>query len=120
MAESPQNCGVKVACPARGRKCSGLEMHIIYILNSKKHNRYYIGCTSNLERRIDEHNNGKVSSTKAFARWSVVYIEKYATKSEAYEREKIIKSYKSGNAFKDLIKNRRDGRVVECGGLENR
>jgi putative endonuclease len=105
MAESPQYCGVKVACPARGGKYGGLEMYFVYILKSEKHNRYYIGCTSNLERRIDEHNNGKVSSTKAFVPWSMVYLEKYTAKTEACEREKKIKSYKSGNAFKDLIKN---------------
>jgi putative endonuclease len=105
LAESPQNCGVKVACPAGGGECGGLVMYYVYILKSEKHNRYYIGCTSNLERRIDEYNKGTVSSTKAFVSWSVVYIEKYISKSEAYAREHIIKSYKSGNAFKDLIKN---------------
>jgi putative endonuclease len=80
-------------------------MHSVYIIKSEKHNRYYIGCTSNFERRIDEHNKGKVRSTKAFAPWSIVHTEKYASKSEAFEREQKTKSYKGGNAFKDLVKN---------------
>jgi len=62
----PAICEVKVACPAKGGKEGGLEMHIVYILKSKKKNRYYVGCTSNLDRRIDEHNNGKVKSTNGY------------------------------------------------------
>jgi putative endonuclease len=79
-------------------------MYYVYILKSEKNHRYYIGCTSNIKRRIDDHNKGKVSSTKAFVPWSLVYIENYISKSEAYKRERKIKSYKGGNAFKDLIK----------------
>ena len=105
MAESPHNCGVKVVYPALGGKCSGLNMYFVYILKSQKPERFYVGCTSNLKRRIDEHNLGKVVSTKAYAPWSLIYVENYSSRTTAFEREKQIKSYKGGRAFKSLINN---------------
>ncbi len=80
-------------------------MFYVYILNSEKYNRYYVGCSSNWKRRLFEHNNGKVRSTKAYVPWFVIHQEEFSSKSEAFEREKQIKSYKGGNAFKNLIKD---------------
>jgi putative endonuclease len=79
-------------------------MYFVYILFSESHQRYYVGHSDNVEKRLSDHNKGKVRSTKAFKPWIVVYSESYNTKSEAYRREMQIKSYKSGEAFKKLIK----------------
>ena len=65
--------------------------------------RYYIGSSENVARRLSDHNSGKVKSTKAYKPWEVVYTERFDTKSDAIKREKQIKSYKSGNAFKKLL-----------------
>ena len=73
------------------------------MLKSTEFNRYYIGCSKNLESRLKLHNNGKVRSTKAYSPWVVVYTEDYKSKVAAYRREKEIKSYKSGEAFKRLL-----------------
>ena len=78
-------------------------MFIVYILRSIEHDCNYIGHTKNIINRLADHNRGKVRSTKAFAPWKVIYTETYGTKSEAFRREMEIKSYKSGNAFKQLI-----------------
>ena len=74
-----------------------------YILKSLSKNKYYIGSTEDLTNRLNYHNSGKVRSTKAFRPWEIIYFEKRNTKSEALKREKQIKSYKGGNAFKKLI-----------------
>ena len=96
-------------------------MYYVYIIKSKLNGRYYIGSSKNYNTRLNSHNSGRVRSTKAFRPWEIVYIEIFEHKSEALKREKQIKSYKSGDAFKKLISNqRRVGRAVECGGLENR
>jgi putative endonuclease len=78
-------------------------MYIAYIIKSLKVNRYYIGSTENIERRLSYHNSGKVKSIKAYKPWMIVYTERFETKSEALKREKQIKSYKSGDAFKKLL-----------------
>ena len=80
-------------------------MYHVYILRSKSSGRYYIGHTSNLKQRIKDHNRGKVRSTKAYLPWELILYEEYLTKSEAYKREIQIKSYKSGEAFKNLLKS---------------
>ncbi|MDR3627736.1 MAG: GIY-YIG nuclease family protein [Ignavibacteriaceae bacterium] len=78
-------------------------MYYIYILKSKDSNHFYIGHTADLEKRLSEHNSGRVKSTKKYLPWQVIYFETANTKSEAYKREMQIKSYKGGNAFKKLI-----------------
>jgi len=78
-------------------------MYYIYILKSTKDNGIYIGQTNNLERRIFEHNNGKVSSTKSrrpfeflecikcFSRGEAIIIEREYKKG--YKREEIKRKY---------------------------
>lgn len=94
--------GVKVASPAT-REMWRSGMFYVYILHSVKSNRYYVGCSENILRRLAEHNTCKVSSTKAYVPWKLIYSEKFANKSEAFKREKEIKSFKSGIRFKQLV-----------------
>ncbi len=79
-------------------------MYFVYILKSLIADRYYIGHTADVDKRLAEHNQGRTRSTKGYKPWKVVYIEKYETKSEAFRREQEIKSYKSGFKFKELQK----------------
>ena len=65
--------------------------YIVYILKSDSKNKFYIGCTSNLEKRIFYHNNGKNKSTKPYKPWKVIYTEKFKNKSDAYRREWFLK-----------------------------
>ncbi|MBI1807633.1 MAG: GIY-YIG nuclease family protein [Ignavibacteria bacterium] len=78
-------------------------MFATYILRSRVTQRYYIGHSENVLKRLHEHNSGKVRSTKAYRPWDIVYTEVSETKAEAYKREMEIKSYKGGEAFKKLI-----------------
>ena len=39
-------------------------MHIVYVLKSEKDGNPYIGCTSDINKRIEYHSNGKVFFTK--------------------------------------------------------
>lgn len=78
-------------------------MFYTYILQSLKSKRYYTGSTSNLKRRIIEHNNGKNISTKNKGPYKIIYTENFSTLKLARKREYQIKSYKSGEAFKKLV-----------------
>lgn len=97
----------EVSDPAFGRdRAHGrwvVLMYVVYILKSKKTDKFYIGQTNNLEARLKRHNNGNNKSTKAGIPWSVVYHESCPTRSEAFRREQQIKSYKGGVAFKKLV-----------------
>jgi len=77
--------------------------HYVYILRSLKDQRYYIGETSDVEARVEFHNSGRQRSTKSRIPFVKVLIEEYANREEALKREKQIKSWKGGEAFKKLI-----------------
>ena len=79
-------------------------MYYVYILQSRKDNKFYIGSTSNVESRLKFHNAGRQRSTRHRIPFEIVRVEKYESKSEALKREKQIKSYKGGEAFRKLIK----------------
>ena len=69
-------------------------MFYVYILLSQKDNKRYIGCTENLDRRVDEHNSGLVKSTKNRRPLKLIYFEEFENKSGAMKREKEIKAKK--------------------------
>ena len=79
-------------------------MFVVYIIRSEKTKRFYIGYTSDLEKRLHYHNSAKNKSTKGGIPWHVVRIENFSSKNEAWLREQEIKSYKGGSAFKKLIR----------------
>ena len=69
-------------------------MFTVYILKSEKDNKRYIGFTQDLSRRILEHNNGMVKSTRNRKPFELVYTEEFESKSEAMIREKFFKTGK--------------------------
>lgn len=79
-------------------------MFFVYILKSPNTGKYYIGCTNNIENRLNKHNKGIVRSTKAYKPWKIVYKEKFNTLSKARKRENQIKSWKSKKSVERLIK----------------
>ncbi len=80
------------------------KIHNVYVLKSLKDKNLYIGCTSNLEKRINEHNKGKVFSTKNRLPLKIIYYEKYNNKYEAYKIEKFYKTAKGKRALKNKLK----------------
>jgi len=77
-------------------------MFYVYILKSEKDKKLYIGYTDNLQRRIKEHNEGKVLSTKPRRPFELVYFEGYKSEKDARQREKNLKLY--SNAYYQLRK----------------
>ena len=74
-------------------------LYYVYIIKSLKDNKYYIGQTSNLDKRLLVHNNGCVSSTKNRRPFIVVYKEEFNSKTEAIKKENAIKKYKNTEKF---------------------
>jgi putative endonuclease len=76
-------------------------MYFVYALKSEKDARIYVGLSSNINRRIFEHNAGYVFSTKGYRPWKLIYIEEFNNRIDARTREKY---YKSGIG-KELLKS---------------
>ncbi len=80
-------------------------MFYVYALYSIRFNRLYIGHTSNIEKRLHEHNLGRVKSTKSFIPYKVFYFEEFETRFEAILREKELKGTKGRRFLKaEMIK----------------
>ncbi|WP_348344870.1 GIY-YIG nuclease family protein, partial [Ignavibacterium sp.] len=54
-----------------------------YILFSPKFNKHYFGHTSNLQKRITEHNSGLSTFTKKYLPWELIYFEEFNSRAEA-------------------------------------
>lgn len=80
-------------------------MFYVYILESKKNNQLYIGFTSDLTRRLEEHNQGLNFSTKKYLPWKLIYYEACIEKSDAVRREKYLKTTQGGRLIKRRIKD---------------
>jgi len=78
--------------------------YIVYILQSEVDNSFYIGYTSNVEKRLEEHNNGKSYFTRRKIPWKLVYRETLKIKRDAIIREKQLKNKKSHKLIESLIK----------------
>jgi len=74
-----------------GRAQINIAMFYLYVLKSQKDNKFYIGSTNNLERRLKEHNDGKVLSTKSRLPFEIIYYEAYKAESDARKREHNLK-----------------------------
>lgn len=66
-------------------------MYYVYFLKSQIKEIYYIGVTENIDNRLKEHNKGKVNFTNKYKPWDLKYIETFADKKEAYNREYYLK-----------------------------
>jgi len=84
--------------------------YFVYILKSISHNKIYIGYTTNLRVRLDQHNRGKSNFTSKYLPWRLVYYEYYSSKIDALEREKQLKRFaKAFGQLKGRIKNSLEG-----------
>ena len=66
----------------------------VYILASKRNGTLYVGVTSNLRRRMEEHRRGLIDGfTKRYGVKRLVWAERHETIASAIQREKTIKKY---------------------------
>ncbi len=71
----------------------------VYILRSTVADRYYIGSTEDLDRRLAVHNSSGARWTKRYQPWELVYRERHKTRREAVQRERELKRRKDVRGF---------------------
>jgi len=84
--------------------------YYVYVLLSEKDNQFYTGYTSDLEKRLREHNEGKVASTRRRRPFRLVYWEGCLNQQDATRREKYLKTAWG----KRYIKNRLQNYLTAC------
>jgi putative endonuclease len=76
-----------------------------YVLQSLKDNKWYTGSTVDLQKRIEEHNDGRVESTKNRKPFKVIYYEACMNEHDARLREKYLKTAWGKRYLKNRLKN---------------
>ena len=67
---------------------------VVYILASPNRRALYIGVTTNLSRRLEEHRQGMVLHTARYNIKRLTYFESHETASDAIAREKQLKNWR--------------------------
>lgn len=67
-------------------------MFYVYLLQSQVDRGWYIGFTSDLGRRFQEHNRGDTKSITHRKPFALIYYEAYLHKMDAIGRERFLKS----------------------------
>ncbi len=79
--------------------------YVVYILYSLKDKKLYVGCTSNIVKRIKKHNDGQVSATENRRPLKLIYKEAFVDKKPAFNRERFLKSLWGARDKKKILKN---------------
>jgi len=78
--------------------------YFVYILQSASDGSYYVGHTSNIEDRLNRHNQGRSLYTRGKAPWKLIHREEFASRSEASKRERQIKAQKDRQYIIQLVR----------------
>jgi putative endonuclease len=81
-----------------------MDWYYVYVLKSNFDGLLYTGYTNNLKRRLEEHNDGKVISTKRRIPFELIYSEACKNQSDAIAREKYLKSGMGKKYLKNRLK----------------
>jgi len=74
-------------------------MNYIYVLQSEADpDRYYVGLTTDLKRRFEEHNSGKSIHTNKYIPWKLIIYVAFSDREKAEKFERYLKSG-SGRSF---------------------
>ena len=81
-------------------------MHYVYLLENQNDKGWYIGMTTDLRRRLKEHQSGKGGrTTKLKKNWRLIYFEGYLNQKDATGREKFLKSGSGRKYLKKQLRN---------------
>lgn len=79
--------------------------HYVYILKSEKDHNWYTGCTSDLKKRLMQHNSSKRFPMRFRTPFKLIYYEACLNSKDAYAREKYLKTGMGKRFIRNRLKN---------------
>jgi len=76
----------------------------VYILRMNN-GQLYAGYTADIERRLQEHQLGKVASTRQRRPVKLIHYERYLLKTDAERRERFLKTTEGKRLLKMQIRD---------------
>jgi putative endonuclease len=80
-------------------------MHYVYVLESIKDAKKYVGYTKNLKFRFEQHQKGLVDSTRKRRPLRLIYYEACINQQDATFREKYLKTIYGKRFIKSRLKS---------------
>jgi len=80
-------------------------MFYVYILHSESDEGLYIGFSTDLRRRLKEHQERKSFATSFRGPWRLIYYEAYSEEADALGRERFLKSGGGRRFLKKQLKH---------------
>lgn len=78
-------------------------MYHVYILVNEARTRTYTGVAEDINKRLEEHNTGRVVSSRPYRPYKIIHTESFATLIEAREKEKFYKSTTGRRKLKKMF-----------------
>jgi putative endonuclease len=79
-------------------------LYFVYVIRNTE-GRLYIGFTSDLDKRIQTHQENKAGWTHGRGPWQLVYHEVYTSRSMAMRRERNLKRGKTNKELRQIIEH---------------
>lgn len=78
--------------------------YCVYILLSEKDGNFYVGFTTDLGHRFEEHQQGRNTSTASRRPFRLIHAELYASKEDALRRESYLKTAKGRRTLRLMLR----------------
>ena len=78
-------------------------MYYLYILMSEIRKRTYTGVSDDANRRLEEHNAGKVKSSRPYRPYKIIHTESFAELTEARQKERFYKSTTGRRRLREIV-----------------
>jgi predicted GIY-YIG superfamily endonuclease len=89
-------------------------MHYVYVLRSLSDNGLYIGYSSNLRRRVTQHNEGASFATSSRGPWQLIYLRSLPGTGRCRGPRKVSKEWRwqalPPDAASSLLEEKPDSR----------
>lgn len=82
---------------------------VVYVLYSKKDEKLYIGCTSDIKKRFEKHEAGHVPATAHRRPLVLIHTEIHDSKSKAFSRERFLKTLWGSREKKKILQKYLEG-----------
>ncbi|MBI2737413.1 MAG: GIY-YIG nuclease family protein [Rhodospirillales bacterium] len=87
---------------------------VVYILACPNRRALYIGITTDLPRRLEEHRLGKVHHTARYNIKRLIYFEAHETAPDAIAREKQLKNWRREKKLILINRSNPEWRDLSC------
>ena len=81
-------------------------MYYVYILLNETNFKTYTGVADDVNKRLAEHNAGRVKSSRPYRPYKIIHAEPFKTLKEARRKERFYKSTTGRRRLEEMFLNK--------------